>query len=128
MAAIDAALAAIDSLKRGEKVNYTHIAAEYGVARSTLSKRHRGVQRSNAERIIKCRNLNISQESALVEYIKALHKRGLPPTRQMVRNFALEIAKKEVGKCWVDRFMGRHKDRLISRWTSGIDAVRQRAD
>ncbi|KAF2688240.1 hypothetical protein K458DRAFT_467857 [Lentithecium fluviatile CBS 122367] len=99
MAAIDAALAAIDSLKRGEKVNYTYIAVEYSVARLTLLKRHRGVQRSNAERIIKCRNLNISQELALIEYIKALYKRRLPPTRQIVRNFALEIAKKEVGKC-----------------------------
>ncbi|KAF2690340.1 hypothetical protein K458DRAFT_459503, partial [Lentithecium fluviatile CBS 122367] len=110
---INAALAAINLLKRGEKVNYTYIAAEYGVARLTLLKRHRGVQRLNTERIIKYRNLNISQESALVEYIKALYKRGLPSTRQMVRNFALEIAKKEVGKCWVDRFIGRYKDRLI---------------
>ncbi|KAF2675941.1 hypothetical protein K458DRAFT_323245 [Lentithecium fluviatile CBS 122367] len=74
MAAIDAALAAISSLKLGEKVNYTYIAADYSVKRLTLLRRHRG-------KIIKCRNLNESQEQALIEYIKDLNKRGLPPIR-----------------------------------------------
>ena len=43
MGDIKAALAALESLKPGEKVNYTQIAAQYGVDRMTLSKRHRGV-------------------------------------------------------------------------------------
>jgi transposase-like protein len=37
-----AALAAIDSLKPGEKVNYTQIAKEYGVVDTTLAWRHKG--------------------------------------------------------------------------------------
>ena len=43
---IEAALAAIESLEPGERVNYTQIAKEYNVDRTTLSKRHRGVQQS----------------------------------------------------------------------------------
>jgi transposase-like protein len=44
MSSIDAALEAINSLKPGDSINYTKIAKEYGVDRSTLSRRHRGVQ------------------------------------------------------------------------------------
>jgi hypothetical protein len=40
MGSIDAALTAIKSLELGEKVVYTHIAAEYGVDRRTLARRH----------------------------------------------------------------------------------------
>jgi hypothetical protein len=38
------------------------------------------------------------------------------------------VAKTRVSKAWVTRFINRHRDNLISKWTSGIDAVRHRAD
>jgi uncharacterized protein YerC len=41
---LEATLAALKSLKLGESPNYTWIAKEYGVSRTTLSRRHRGVQ------------------------------------------------------------------------------------
>ena len=43
MGDIKAALAAFELLKPREKVNYTQIATQYGVDRTTLLKRHRGV-------------------------------------------------------------------------------------
>ena len=44
MAPIDNALAAIKALKPEEKLVYQKIADQYGVDRSTLARRHRGVQ------------------------------------------------------------------------------------
>lgn len=46
---MEAALAAIESLLSGKKPNYTKIAKEYGVNRSTLSRRAQGRQRSRLE-------------------------------------------------------------------------------
>jgi ParB-like chromosome segregation protein Spo0J len=37
------ALAAIESLDEGEQFTYKEIADRYGVSRTTLSRRHRGV-------------------------------------------------------------------------------------
>ena len=44
MAPIDDALAAIEALEPGEKLVYQKIADQFGVDRSTLARRHRGVQ------------------------------------------------------------------------------------
>jgi hypothetical protein len=46
MGSIEEALVALDLLEPGERPNYTEVAKTYGVHRSTLSKRHRGVQQS----------------------------------------------------------------------------------
>jgi transposase-like protein len=55
---MDAALAAIESLKPGESINYTEIAKRFGVNRLTLSRRHRGVQRSREDQYEEQRILN----------------------------------------------------------------------
>ena len=115
MGDIEAALEALKSLEIDEKPNYTKIAEQYGVSRSTLSRRHKGVQGTHAE---KCRNqrlLNPTQESELISYIDGLCSRGLPPSKEMIRNFASEIAGREAGKSWVDRFIQRHDIDLVSR-------------
>src|ERR1700712_591081 len=46
----------------------------------------------------------------------------------MIRRFASEITKKEVGKGWVDRYIQRYQVDLISRWATGIDHSRHQAD
>jgi hypothetical protein len=46
----------------------------------------------------------------------------------MIHNFASDIAKRPAGKNWVDRFIKRHKIDLLSRWVSGMDTQRKRAD
>ena len=92
MGDIDAALAALDALKAGESFSYTEIAKQYGVQRSTLSRRHRGITQPGEVGNQKNRNLNATQESKLLKYINKLCERGLPPTLEIIRNFRLEIA------------------------------------
>jgi hypothetical protein len=46
----------------------------------------------------------------------------------MVQNFASEVAKTHVSEAWVTRSITRHRNTLISKWTSAMNAVRHRAD
>jgi hypothetical protein len=128
MSSIEAALAAIESLKPGEKLVYTDIAAKYGVDRRTLARRHQCVTASSSTKAADQRALQPQQELELLQYIKQLTERGLPPTRAMVRRFASDIAKRELGKGWIDRYIKRHDIHLISRWATGIDRSRHQAD
>ena len=128
MAAIDPISATLESLKLAESIDYTATARKYGVSRSTLSKRHRGITGSRAQQTENARNLNTTQERELVRYIEALYKRGLPPIHQIVQNFILEIAGKEVGKNWVYRFLRRHHFELLSHYSTPIDRNRFKAD
>ncbi|KAF2031927.1 hypothetical protein EK21DRAFT_30254, partial [Setomelanomma holmii] len=72
--------------------------------------------------------LHLQQELELVEYINDLIKKGLPHTREMTQKFGEEIAHEHIGDGWVTRFVERNDDYLISRWTTGMDAVRHHAD
>jgi hypothetical protein len=128
MSLIEAALAAIESLKPGEKLVYTQIAAKYGVDRRTLARRHQGATISREAQAQNLQALAPQQEQELLQYIKQLTERGLPPTRPMIRRFASEIAKRELGKGWVDRYIQRYNVYLISRWTTGMDRLRHQAD
>jgi hypothetical protein len=128
MSRIDEALAAIESLDECETFTYTEIANRYGVSRSTLGRRHRGIQASRTEQAIKQQLLNPQQELELVKYIIRLTEDGLPPTREMIQSFASTIVKGEVGNEWVTRFIHRHEDDLVSKWTSGMDRNRHEAD
>ena len=128
MSSIEAALAAIDSLKPGEKVNYMQVAKKYGVERTTLARRHKGASTSSAIKVQNQLSLHPQQEYELVQYIERLGRQGLPPTRAAIQNFGSQLAGKRVGKSWVDRFMVRHRDHLIPRWTTGIDNNRHKAD
>jgi hypothetical protein len=46
----------------------------------------------------------------------------------MIRRFASDITKKELGIGWVNRFVQRYDVHLISRWVTGIDRARHQAD
>jgi len=127
MAPIDDALAEIDSLDASEKLCYTKIANKYGVERSTLSRRHRAVTQSHASKITNQQKLTPQQEAELVKYIEGLTARHLPPTREMIRNFASTIAKEPVSESWVTRFINQHSIHLISRWAAGMDSNRHQA-
>jgi hypothetical protein len=128
MEPIEAALAAIALLGPGEDINYTNIAKTYGVVRSTLTRRHQCVTASCSTKAADQRALHPQQELELLKYIKQLTERGLPPTRAMVRRFASDIAKRELGKGWVDRYIKRYDIHLISCWATGIDRSRHQAD
>jgi hypothetical protein len=125
---MDAALAEIASLKSGESPNYTNMANKYGVVRSTLTRRHQAVSQSRAAQSSTRQKPNPQQEQKLVQYIKALTKRHIPPTRKMIRNFASAVAKELVSESWVTRFINRHGIHLISQWATGMDSHRHQAD
>ena len=120
MSPIEAALAAIESLRPEEKLIYAQVARKYGVEPTTLARWHKGVSTSRATRDENQRALHPQQEAELLQYIKRLTRQGLLPTRAMIRNFASQIAKRELRVNWVDRFVQRYPDELISKWTTGI--------
>ena len=93
MGSLEAALTAIESLAPGESINYSKIARDYGVVRSTLARRHQAQTRSRATKGINQRKLSVQQEKELISYIKILTERGLPPTRIIIQNFAGAIAR-----------------------------------
>jgi hypothetical protein len=84
MSSIEAALPAIESLKPGEKLVYTDYAAKYGVDCRTLAQRHQCITASCSTKAADQRALQPQQELELVQHIKQLTERGLPPTQAMV--------------------------------------------
>jgi transposase-like protein len=125
---MDAALAAIESLKPGESINYTEIAKRFGVNRLTLSRRHRGVQRSREDQYEEQRILNNQQAKDLIKYINGLSDKGLYISHEMLRNFAKELTGKKLGKHWPGRFLKKHYNELASTYTTAMDSNRKRAD
>lgn len=109
MSPIEAALAAIKLLGPGEQFRYRQIAAEYHCNRTTLARRHQGLASSRSTMA------ENQQEQELLRYIERLTRQGLPLSQPMIRRFASDIAKKELGKGWVDPYIERHQIDLISR-------------
>jgi hypothetical protein len=63
-----------------------------------------------------------------VQYKERCTEQGLPPTREMIKNFASAVAHWEVRHAWVSRFLHRHDEKLTTKWSAGIDHVRHQAD
>jgi transposase-like protein len=122
MALIDNAIAAIELLEPGEHYLYRKVARRFNVSNSTLTRRHKSCQRLQEEKNNTQVALNSQQEAELVCYIKDLTKRALPPTRNMIRKFALHFNPYGMSDAWVDRFIGQNSNHLICIWTSGIDS------
>jgi hypothetical protein len=128
MASIELALAALRSVEPGEKPNISLVARTFGVSQSNLSKRYRGVTGSKEEQYNNQRLLNNAQSRALIKWINQLTEQGLPPTNSMLENFAREISGKQPGKNWASRWVKAHSDKIISRYSKGLDMERKRAD
>jgi hypothetical protein len=128
MSAIDNAIAAIESREAGASFSYRKVAAAFGVDRTTLSRRHQGLQETRAARGRRERILHPQQEYQLIQYLEGLTERGLPPSRSMIQNFASSVVHRHVGMAWVTRFLHRNDHLVISKWTTGIDRERHQAD
>ncbi|KAF1937162.1 hypothetical protein EJ02DRAFT_304405, partial [Clathrospora elynae] len=113
MSPMEAAIAAIKLLEPGEPFTYTAIAHAHGVNRVTLAQRHKHSQVSCEARAIKQQKLDPQQELELVQYIEGLTRRALPPTREMIQNFASQVAKEPVGEGWETCFINRNSKHLI---------------
>ena len=111
---IDKAIADLESRERVESYMYDEVANKYGCSRSAVSRRWRGVSRPRADRVAESRAIHPQQERGLIEYLTELYLKGLPPTQEIMRNFASEIAGRELLQSWVDNFLNRNQDEIFT--------------
>ncbi|CAE7002770.1 Pogo transposable element [Pyrenophora teres f. teres] len=128
MALIDDAIADLESQEPGKQLILAEFARKWGVSRATLSRRWRRVTGPRRDGYAQQQAISPQQELELLRYIKGLNKRGLPPTREMIRNFSSEVVHQQLSESWVTRFINRHKIHLISKWTTAMDRTRHLAD
>jgi hypothetical protein len=121
--------AALASLQLSESINYAATARKFKCDETTLRRRHQSKQqlRQNADFSYKTHLLK-QQEKDHVAYVNKLTAHGLPPTLAMVKNFAEDLAKNEVGKNSPYEFVKRHNNELSSGWLKGEDLARKKAD
>ena len=122
---IDAALAA---LKLQKSPNYTATAKKFGIDRTTLSRRHRGITAARGANPSSQALLSPAQRKVFIDYINELTQRGIPPTARMVNRFAAEISGKQPEKNWLNRFVKSAKGELASGFLTGFDLTRKKAD
>jgi hypothetical protein len=125
---IEDALAEIAGLGPEEEICYARIAQKHGVVRSTLSRQHRAITQSATTKTINQQKLTPQQEEELVKYIEELTARHIPPTREMIANFASAVAQEPVSESWVTRFINKYTIHLISQYSTGMDSNRHNAD
>ncbi|KAF2625777.1 hypothetical protein BU25DRAFT_315508, partial [Macroventuria anomochaeta] len=128
MPGINDAIKQIDNLEPGERVIYTRVAKNHGVNCTTLSHHAQGVQMDCNTKNSNQAKLMPPQEHELVQYVIGLTERHLPPTREMIKNFVLGIAKVDVSESWVTCFLWCHCNVLTSRWTSPMASNQHGAD
>ncbi|PVH90553.1 hypothetical protein DM02DRAFT_647564 [Periconia macrospinosa] len=104
------ALAECDSIPSGKKIS------------------HRRETRSREEVSASQRNLQPQQEAELTKHIKRLTEQKLPPTREMVQNYASDIAGHPVSESRVTRFLNQHPNELKSHRITSMDRQRHRAN
>ncbi|XP_044720094.1 tc5 transposase DNA-binding domain-containing protein [Hirsutella rhossiliensis] len=106
---------AIIELQSQDRPKYAETARKYNIDKSTLWRRFKGKTASNHDANSYSRQkLTSAQEEILIGHVNKLTDRGIPPTPQMLKNIAEEIAGTELGVNWVSRFRKRHHDRLSS--------------
>jgi hypothetical protein len=128
MTPLEAALTAMDLLEPREQFSYKQMSRDHGCSRAALVQRHQGVSISYATCGANQRALHPHQEQELLHYIECPTSRGLLPTRAMIRNVASQIAKRELGVHWINCFVQRYPDKLMSKWTKGKDNSRHKAN
>ena len=125
---IQEAITYLESDEAGDDSSYRKVAKKFNVDRTTLSRRHQGKQVNNEAKAEHQLLLSPQQEQELMLYIERCVRRGLPPTREMLRNFAGTIVNREVSDSGVTRFLQRHNAHLITKWSAGIDRNCHQAD
>jgi len=122
------ALAECDTFASTDEIPWTKIAQKHGVVRSTLTRTWRGETRPHQEKILAQQKLTQQQEEELVKYIEELTARHIPPTREMIANFASAVAQEPVSESWVTRFINKYSIYLISQYSTGMDTDCHNAD
>jgi len=111
-----------------KKPNAGWIAAQWGLSKSTLTRRFSGKTLNRREAHTAQRKLNDIEEKALADWIKRMEGWGFPPMVWRVRQMADELLKDRginngVGINWVSKFLSRQPD-LTERWSKSIDKDR----
>ena len=120
---------ALDALDAQLLPNYTQIALKFGLQRTTLMRRHKGICDSRVQATSQYHKLlTDTQEEVLITQINKLTARGLPPTSHIVKNLAEEIIGREVNKNWTAHFVKRHSSRLKSLYLRNIDNLRMKSE
>jgi transposase len=125
---IQEAIEYLESREARDNFSYRQVAKIFGVNRTTLSRRHKGLQVSHEAKCANQQQLNPQQEQEVVKHIERATRDGLPPTRGILKNFGSAVAQHEVSDSWVDRFRHRHPDKVTTKWDTGIDRERHLAD
>ena len=86
------ALEEFHSYECEDDIPWQKTADKHGVVRSTLTHKYRGQTTSREEASLARRKIPPQAEDELVGYIDKLTEAHLPPTREMVQNFASDIA------------------------------------
>jgi hypothetical protein len=93
MQPIQEAIEYLESCKAGDNFLYREVAKRFRVNRVTLIRRHRG---DNEAYGLRNRSLHLQHETELIQYINTLTERRLPPTKEIIQRFALDLARKLV--------------------------------
>ena len=125
MSAIELALNDLESQK---SPNFKQTAKKYGVQRTTLARRFKGLTASTAVKNELQSLLSNEQQRALINEINRLSALGTPPTVHMVRVFASDITGKLPGIHWAGRFCKQHHQEITSIYLKGFDISRKKAD
>jgi hypothetical protein len=96
MTSIEAALAEIVLLGLRE-LSHRQIVKDHCCSRATLARRHQGLSALRATQAQNQQTPHLQQEVELLQYVRQLIRRGIPPTRAITRNCATQTARREVG-------------------------------
>jgi hypothetical protein len=90
---------AINALDRQLIPNYSQVARDFGIERTTLMRRYKGICASRQEATsLYHKLLTDTQEEALISQINKLTVCGPPSTLQIIRNLAEEIISCNISK------------------------------
>lgn len=124
----DTLQAAIEAV-RSNHLSQKKAAAMYGIPRTSLSGRLHGKGTKEAQ-YESMRLFPRSQEDHIIQWILNQESLGYAPSHSAVRAIANELLKRSgheatgVGKNWLDRFLQRHQDEIISKRGQRQEAAR----
>lgn len=125
-----AALDKCHSIKPLEQINFAAIAREFGICRTTLSRRYRAGSTANAKKNESKSGelLDEAQRHLLLERLWILARRGLYPTPAILRNLAGEIAGRRPGHNWPSRFLKKYGADFKSVVIQGMEPFHHTAE
>lgn len=120
---------AVEACQR-DRISAREAARTYDVPHSTISDRLHGVLSRRDAQMSK-RKLTATEETALVQWILSMDKRGMPPTvaytRRMANLLLSERSLDNVGENLVRKFVGRHDD-IKAKYSRRYDYQRAKCE